>query len=454
MKHGTTGTFFAGMRKAHFFLVLVLHAAAATAMSAAAGDEARGVPPTPEVGSAIFIHPDGSSLSAWGAARLIAVGPDGEMNWDRLERIGIYRGHLTNSLGASSHGGATAHAFGVKVLYDSYGMNGSEPLTALSGAPHSIMVEARRAGLRTGLVNSGHIAEPGTGAFVASGPDREDTDGLTVAIIESGTDIILGGGETLLLPERVVGRHGERGRRRDGLNLVERAQALGYTIVYNREELLALPESVEKVLGLFAANNTFNDRADKQLTENNLPTYVPQSPTVAEMTAFAIRRLTGSGDRFLLVVEEEGSDNFANLNNARGTLDALIRADEAIGVALRFTEEHPKTLLLTAADSDAGGMQVLPAIESLPARTERRIARVLDWVRGEAETITPQLFVAKADQFGNRLEFAIEWATRFDSLGGIVARAHGLNADLLPASVDNTDIYRMLYATLFGRWLP
>jgi hypothetical protein len=34
-----------------------------------------------------------------------------------------------------------------------------------------------------------------------------------------------------------------------------------------------------------------------------------------------------------------------------------------------------------------------------------------------------------------------------------VARAHGLNADLLPVSVDNTDIYRMLYATLFGVWL-
>ena len=37
---------------------------------------------------------------------------------------------------------------------------------------------------------------------------------------------------------------------------------------------------------------------------------------------------------------------------------------------------------------------------------------------------------------------------------GIVAKAHGLNADLLPLSVDNTDIYRLMYATLFGVWLP
>ena len=33
------------------------------------------------------------------------------------------------------------------------------------------------------------------------------------------------------------------------------------------------------------------------------------------------------------------------------------------------------------------------------------------------------------------------------------ARAHGLNAELLPKNVDNTDMYRMMYATLFGVWL-
>ena len=63
-------------------------------------------------------------------------------------------------------------------------------------------------------------------------------------------------------------------------------------------------------------------------------------------------------------------------------------------------------------------------------------------------------FVAKPDQFGNRLRFGIAWANFEDMLGGIVARAHGLNAELLPSSVDNSDIYRMLYATLFGTWLP
>jgi alkaline phosphatase len=63
-------------------------------------------------------------------------------------------------------------------------------------------------------------------------------------------------------------------------------------------------------------------------------------------------------------------------------------------------------------------------------------------------------FVSLPDQFGVRHHFGIAWADTEDLMGGVVARAHGLNADLLPTTVDNTDIYRMMYATLFGRWLP
>ena len=62
---------------------------------------------------------------------------------------------------------------------------------------------------------------------------------------------------------------------------------------------------------------------------------------------------------FLMVVEEEGSDNFANDNNAAGALEALRRADEAIGVVLEHIEDNPQTLLVTAADSDAGGLEVM-----------------------------------------------------------------------------------------------
>jgi alkaline phosphatase len=410
--------------------------------------------PVQRTGSVIFIHPDGSSVAAWGAMRLLTVGPDGQLNWDRLERLGVYRGHLTNSLASSSHGGATAHAYGVKVPYDSYGMRGAESLTSLSGKPYSIMREAKDAGLATAVVNSGHLAEPGTGVFLASAESRAAIETITRQIVESGTDIILGGGEALFLPPSVVGRHGVRGIRRDGANLVQRAEELGYTIVYTKDELQALPESTDRVLGLFAPAHTFNDRSEEELrVRGNAPLYYAAAPTVAEMLEAALRFLEAKGQRFLLVAEEEGSDNFANVNNAVGTLTALARADTAIGVALRYLADHPNTLVLTAADSDAGGLQVIAVRDSaryeLPLDLITRNGAPLDGSQGTGSVP----FVAQADGFGTRLRFGIAWADYADLMGGIVARAQGLNAELLPTSPDNTDIYRVLYATLFGAWL-
>ena len=410
----------------------------------------------PQVGSAIFLHPDGAGVSAWGAARVFSVGPDAELNWDRLEVIGVYTGHMRNSMGATSHGGATSHAYGVKVVWDSYGMDGTEPLTSLSQKSLSILQEAREAGLATALVNSGHIAEPGTGVFAASSPSRQDTDLISRQIIESGTDIILCGGEVLLLPEGELGKHGMMGVRTDSLNLIERAKELGYEVVYSRSELSVLDPSTEKVLGVFAGYHTFNDYSEEDLQADELPLYKATAPTVAEMTDFALRFLEAREQRFLLVVEEEGSDNFANANNAIGAMTALTRADEALGVALDFVDRNPETLLITAADSDAGGMQVYPirtsnpnvAFMVLPPTT--RNGGILDGIDG-SET---QPFMSMPDQFGERWPFAIAWASFDDNLGGVVARAHGLNAGLLPARVDNTDIYRMMYATLFGVWLP
>ena len=413
-------------------------------------------PPEPATGSAIFLHPDGAGVSAWNAARIYHVGPDELLNWDRLDQVGIYMGHMKNSMGATSHGGATSHAYGVKVVWDSYGMDGTDPLTSLSGEPFSVMEEARRAGLATALVNSGHIAEPGTGVFAASSRSRQNTDHITLQVVESGTDIIFSGGEALLLPEGTVGAHGYEGVRQDSLNLITRARELGYRIVYTREQLLALPSSTEKVLGVFAGYHTFNDLTEEELEAEELPMYEPVAPTLAEMTEVALRLLKARDQRFLLVVEEEGSDNFANGNNALGTLTALGRADEALGVALDFVEENPETLLVTAADSDAGGMQVFPirdpsedvAYKVLPETT--RNGAPLDGTGGTGT----QPFMSQPDRFGNRWPYAIAWASLDDNLGGIVARARGLNAQLLPPLTDNTDIYRILYATLFGTWLP
>ncbi len=405
-------------------------------------------------GNVVFIHPDGTGASMWGALRDYAYGPDSVCYWDMMQRMGLYRSHVLNSTNASSHGGATVHSFGVKVKFDTYGNVPENPVMSLSGESYSIMTEAQKAGMATALVNSGHICEPGTGVFVANAAQRSNTDLISAQVIHSGVDIILSGGEKLLLPEGVMGRHGVAGVRTDDRNLIEEARDLGYLVVFTRDELLAVPSDTRRVLGVFASKHTFNDYPEEYLKEHGLPLYYDYAPTVGEMTKVALRLLENTGRQFFMVVEEEGTDNFANSNNAAGTLTALQRADEAIKVAMGFIADNPNTLLITAADSDAGGMQLYSIrdedefTQPLPAVTDN--GAPLDGIDGTGSIP----FVAAPDKRGVRFRFGIAWSCYKDVAGAVIARAHGLNAELLEPNVDNTDIYRIMYATLFGRVLP
>ena len=410
-----------------------------------------------KTGSVIFIHPDGAGLNSWNACRMIKVGPDGEIAWDRLSHIGIYRGHMKDGLTATSHGGATTHAYGVKVPANSYGMHGKKPLKALSGFSGSIMQEAQKLGKAVGIVNSGHIGEPGTGVFLASSPSREEVEKIAEQVMTSGAQVIMSGGEKYLLPDRKQGFHG-KGVRKDGRNLIEHAKSEGYTVVYTRKQLEKLDlEKVEKLLGIFAANDTYNDLTEEQLDAAGLPLYALEAPTFTQMVSAALRVLSKHPEGFLLVAEEEGSDNFGNTNNAYGVLEALQRADAAYEAALKFIERNANTLLVTTSDSDAGGLEVVcPALssgEQFP-RDKALCSRMKNGapLDGKAGTLSMP-FISAPDQNGQEYTFGIAFAAYSDLAGGVVARAAGLNSDKLPLNVDNTDIYRLMYLTLFGKKL-
>jgi alkaline phosphatase len=419
----------------------------------------------------IFFHPDGYGLSHWNTLRYWLVGPDGRLNWDKLPYMAPYTGHMKDSLTGSSHGGATVHAYGVKVAMDSFGLDGHQEIIALSGKKMSIMEEAIEAGFATALIQSGCITEPGTAAFVASTEGRGMREEQALQVIESEVDVILGGGESWLLHEGVQGRHGT-GRRKDGVNLIERAKELGYTIVYTRDELIAAAAdpAVSRVLGAFASGHTFNDRPEEVLRAENLPLYWPWAPTMAEMSAAALEVLSRNpkaAERgIFLVAEDEGTDNFPNNSNAVGSFEAGRRADEAFGVFADFIANNPNTLLITAADSDAGSKNIFgrcatffppylvdgkPGEVGFNTRPDGTWALVpLDGADGAGT----ELFLSAPDKEGKRWPFAVAWM-RYDVSGGILARAKGLNARLITelGVVDNTDIYRIMYYTLFGEWL-
>ncbi|MBD2258283.1 alkaline phosphatase [Pseudanabaena sp. FACHB-2040] len=424
--------------------------------------------------SVIFIHPDGTTPSHYALARYETAGPDGRINWDRMKSAGSYLSHIKDQLTATSNAGAVVHAYGTKPQADSYGLDEEgNPIVSLSAQQgltdegKTIMEEAIAAGKATAVINSGFIAEPGTGVFLADVANRGETEEITAEIVESGVDIILGGGETDYLPEGTIGFFGEEGTRSDGRNLIEEAQEMGYTVVYTREQLQSLPEGTSKVLGIFAAEDTYNDTTEEANAAERLENYGQPGnlnpPTVAEMLAAALPILNQDPDGFFVVLEEEGTDNFGNNNNGRGVLEAAIRADKAIGVAQDFIDnERPNTLLITTADSNAGGLQAIevdvraggtvgttPVNPTLPNRSDA-VQVPLDGEDGR----TTEPFITGPDENGYRFPYGIGYAGLPDFGSDVVSKTYGLNADLLPSTHDNTEIYRLMYQTLFDEVLP
>ena len=175
------------------------------------------------------------------------------------------------------------------------------------------------------------------------------------------------------------------------------------------------------------------------------------------------RHSEAAGKPFFLVVEVESTDNLANANNAIGSLRAIRRADEVIAATRDFQATHPDTLLLTAADSDASGLNVISPppvdddgrVSSLNNNPTGRAADRQDVAADGMEGQGTMPFRALPDAAGRASDFAISWIGINDVAGGVIARAQGLNADALRHqfnnTLDNTDVYRLMYLTLFGR---
>ena len=396
--------------------------------------------------SAIFLHPDGMGANTWAAVRLAAVGPDGRLAWDRLPDVAVYVGPMLNNVTASSNGGATSHAWGVRADTESYGTVGGRPLErSMSGSDASLMIDAKRAGKRIGIVNSASVTEPGTGAFLARVSDPDDDAAIAAQILAAEPDVVLGGGESWFLPKGVRGVHGE-GLRTDGRDLVAEARRAGYVVVHTAEELAAVPRGTSRVLGLFAADHTFNEGSEQALARGKRALFQPQAPRFDAMIRAALTFLADAPQGYLLVGNEEATDNLAGDNHAAGVLEAGRGADRAVAIATEAAERDPRLTVVVASDSDCGGLQVVSDDLAPNARVPRRAA---NGAPIDGDGVRP--FLAAPDRAGVRLPFVIHWANDGDLAGGIVARGRGPGAALIEGTIDSTDIYRALYLGLFGK---
>jgi alkaline phosphatase len=139
-------------------------------------------------------------------------------------------------------------------------------------------------------------------------------------MIASGVGILIGGDDGTFAP------HLAEARRR------------GYQVVRDQEELRA--SSDDPVLGLFPQRST----------------PLSYGPRLEVTTAFALNRLEADDRPFVLMIEQEETDNAGHSNDSLRVADGMMEFDDAVRTALEFARRRDDTLVIVTADHDTGGM--------------------------------------------------------------------------------------------------
>ncbi|WP_392672312.1 alkaline phosphatase [Streptomyces sp. LN785] len=395
----------------------------------AAAPQSAGKAQAPKAKNVIFINGDGMGASMREAARLNLAGLEGQLAMDRLTASG----QLTTTprdpkaVVTDSAAAAAAWATGEKTY------NGAISVDVDGNPLATLGQQAKAAGKSTGLVTTAQVTDASPAAFFANTADRGQQDEIARQYLDvSKPDVILGGGEDWWLPAGTPGAFkdkpaedtAEASRGTKG-NLIKKAQKAGYSYVNSASGLSKAKNG--KILGLFSNEEMFQQRPEGQGDV--------YSPVVdlGTMTSKALTSLDKNKKGFFLMVEEEGTDEFAHSNNGTRVLQSMQQLEKAVAVARAYIATHPDTLLVVTGDHETGGLSV----EDVDATDES----------GDGVSAEDGPFSIR----GSDRKFVIDWTTSGHSSVDVPVTASGPLSGSFSGKHPNTYVHDVLKQVLAPR---
>ncbi len=405
--------------------------------------------PSRDAASAVLFIGDGMGPGYVTAARLTLAGTRGRLRMDEMPHTAVMRTWAADSPVTDSAAAASAMACGRKTVNGVLCQDETARWAERDGNRlESIALWAKRRGLRVGIVTTTTVTHATPAAFYAVHNDRERERDLARQAIAAPLDFLLGGGRSGFAPregDRVGG--GWEDAESDGEDLEAAARARGWTITGDAAALRAVTALDRPVLGLFAPHDL-----PYEYDTAGIPGGRP-APTLVEMTGWAIDRLLGEKEPFLLVIEGGRIDHAGHANRGRATMAEMKAMDEAIGLALDRLEPGT-TLVLVTADHETGGL----VINGYPEERDGVWGTYTDTWSG---VTYPVLSFATGPGLEGRPPASVrEEEDRRPSGIGLPSAAHtgtdvilyawGRGAEHVRGTVDNTAVYRLLRAHLEG----
>ncbi|MBD8530809.1 MULTISPECIES: alkaline phosphatase [unclassified Massilia] len=458
---------------------------AALAGCASTGPAATGVRPAVpgQAKNVIFFLGDGMGINTLTAARIYAVGEEGELAIDTLPESAFVKTFSNDAQVTDSAASMSAYMTGVKqnngVISMSSDTRSIAPATegnrsvsrcANGSAVPTLAELAKARGMAAGVVTTTSVTDATPAATYAHACHRKLEQDIAAALVpggagynkalgSAGLDLVFGGGAQQFTPLDAGGK------RADGRNLLGELQAKGWRVAANTAQLQALAPNGQPAIGLFAPNH-FKYEAARDPA---------QQPALAEMTSKAIDILANNPNGFFLMVEGGLIDHALHATVAKRALQETVAYNAAIQTALDkmnkldpglkntlivATADHDHTLLINGYSPRTGkttptNAGVLGLVRSLPdgkVRLDKDGApfTILGFGAGEHRIQGSRKDVKLSDAIAAGDDYHQEAVVRTRTGAGIHGGADvylgaaGANAELFRGTIDNTRVFDLI----------
>jgi alkaline phosphatase len=434
----------------------------------------------------IFFLGDGMGTATLTAARIYAVGEDGQLTLDTLPETAWVRTYSNDAQVTDSAPSMSAYMTGVKMNNDVISMSADTVAVppdatntvnncaknGANGAPAKTLFElAKSAGMAVGAVTTTRITHATPAATYAHICHRDLENDIAAQLssattaynyaLKDGVDVLFGGGRKHFLPNSVSG-----GYRTDGRDLTAEMKSQGYAYVTDAAGLNAIDASASrKALGLFTSSH-MSYELDRDSSKE---------PSLAQMTAKAIDLLGKNPQGYVLMVEGGRIDHALHETNAIRALQDTVAFDQAIRTALDkvdlsntlivVTADHDHTLVLNGYAKRTGATTasnpgVLGLVKNVVSGQPEKDAdgvpyTILGFGNGENRVAGARSTVAALDEAttgakGYHQEAAVRMNAGSETHGGtdVVAHAAGRGAEGVHGFMTNTELFGVMRAAL------
>lgn len=316
---------------------------------------------------------DGMGPAQRSAAEVYLAGPQEDGRPPRVKPLvmntlpvaGIMRTFSGNSLITDSAAAATAMAAGEKVP------NRVVALDKETGRKMTTLAEiAAGQSWKVGIVTSTNIDDATPACFFAHQTTRYKHYEICMELAGSGMEYFAG-----RIPDGIHPREAK-----DKPSPIDQARKSGYTIVNDRDALLALKKDADKVFVFWpgewkpttapaagsdgpptsvpargptsAPAETSSQEKLAEQTEGNRP----DGPTLAEITRKGIE-LLDNPKGFFMMIEGGEIDGYCHQHDLPSAIRETVAFDQAIAEVLEFYKKHAdETLVVVLADHETGGL--------------------------------------------------------------------------------------------------